>query len=110
MDPIRFVVSPAAHSRMNQKDRALSALPLLQFVISCLGGRGGGGEGKEREGGWEEGEKKGECRRGKKKGGRETRGGIEDSGTHHMTNENWVTETFMLKSLRNHSLLWLVPG
>ena len=56
MDPIRFVVSPAAHSRMNQKDRALSALPLLQFVISCLGGRGGGGEGKEREGGWEEGE------------------------------------------------------
>ena len=78
-----------------------------------MGGRGG------REGGWEEGEKKGECRRGKKKGecrrgkkkgGRETRGEIEDSGTHHMTNENWVTETFMLKSPRNCSLLWLVPG
>lgn len=73
-------------------------------------GRGGGGEGKGREGGWEKGERKGECRSGKKKGERETRGGIEDSGTHHMTNENQVTETFMLKSLSNHSLLWLVPS
>ena len=59
MDPIRFVVSPAVHSRMNQKDRALSAFPLLQFVISCLGGEGGeerGGGGMEGGG---EGERKG---------------------------------------------------
>ena len=58
-------MSPAVHSRMNQKDRALSAFPLLQFVISCLGGEErrrereverGGVEGRKRGGGMEGGE------------------------------------------------------
>ena len=44
--PTRFVASPANHCRRNQKERALSALPYMQFVTSCLGeGREGGREG-----------------------------------------------------------------
>ena len=69
-------MSPAVHSRMNQKDRALSAFPLLQFVISCLGGEErrrereverGGVEGRG-EGGWREGKRGGEEGRGRVKG------------------------------------------
>ena len=72
------MVSPAVHSRMNQKDRALSAFPLLQFFISCLGGeerrREREVERRGMEGGEEEGRRdggRGDGGRGKMKGGGE---------------------------------------
>ena len=83
-------MSPAVHSRMNQKDRALSAFPLLQFVISCLGGeerrrereveRGGGMEGRKRGGGMEGGEEG----RGRGEGEGERKGGGEEWEDFHL--------------------------
>jgi len=67
--PIRFVASPANHCRRNQKERALSALPYMQFVTNCLGGRDRG----ETEGGRERGRERGGVR-GRKEGGTERRG------------------------------------
>ena len=76
------MVSPAVHSRMNQKDRALSAFPLLQLVISCLGGEERRREGEEGDGGKEEG--RGDGGRGRGEGEGERKGGGEEWEDFHL--------------------------
>ena len=85
------MVSPAVHSRMNQKDRALSAFPLLQLVISCLGGEERRREGEEGDGGKEEGrgdggkeEGRGDGGRGRGEGEGERKGGGEEWEDFHL--------------------------